>query len=187
MPKETSMQPTASQRIVVMGVGNVLLSDEGVGVRVLRELRARYDFPANVRLVDGGVLGLSLTGTFMDADQVIVIDAVRGGDEPGTIYRFAWEAKPEHVQYKDSLHQIDLMETMALLPLVGDPPSVLVVGVEYEDIDNWGLTLTPKVERAVPHLVELVVQELAALGVAVQKLETPREVGNVFGGPGTDS
>lgn len=181
------MEPTASQRIVVMGVGNVLLTDEGVGVRVLRELQARYEFPANVRLVDGGVLGLSLTGTFMDADQVIVIDAVRGGDEPGTIYRFTWECKPEHVQYKDSLHQIDLMETMALLPLVGQPPQVLVVGVEYEDIDNWGLTLTPKVERAVLPLVELVIQELAALGAQARALDNPREVGNVFGGPGKDN
>jgi len=175
-----------SQRIVVLGVGNVLLSDEGVGIRVLRELAARYEFPANVRLVDGGVLGLSLTGTFMDADHVIVIDAVRGGLEPGTVYRFPWQAKPEHVQYKDSLHQIDLMETMALLPLVGDPPQVVVLGVEYEDIDNWGLTLTPKVEQAVEPLVELALKELAALGAPARALDTPREVGNVFGGAGPD-
>lgn len=180
------MEETSPQRIVVLGVGNVLLTDEGVGVRVLRELVARYEFPVNVKLVDGGVLGLSLTGTFMDADHVIVIDAVRGGLEPGTVYRFPWQAKPEHVQYKDSLHQIDLMETMALLPLVGDPPQVVVLGVEYEDIDNWGLCLTPKVEQAVLPLVDLVLKELGALGAPARPLETPREVGNVFGGASPD-
>ncbi len=171
---------------MVMGVGNVLLRDEGVGIRVLRELEARYDYPPNVRLVDGGVLGLSLTGTFLDSDQVIVIDAVRGGDEPGTIYRFEWEAKPEHVKYKDSLHQIDLMETMALLPLVGTPPRVVVLGVEYEDIDDWGLELTPRVERAVLPLVDLVIKELEAMGAPALPKETPLEVCDVLGDSGKD-
>jgi hydrogenase maturation protease len=147
------MDKSVEQRILILGVGNVLLKDEGVGVRIVRELEARFDFAPNVRLVDGGVLGLSLMGTMMEADQVIVVDAVRGGDEPGTLYRFDWDAKPEHIQYKDSLHQIDLMETMGTLPLVGEPPLVTVLGVEYQDIDNWGLELTPRVEKAVEPLI----------------------------------
>jgi hydrogenase maturation protease len=180
------MDTNPAQRILVLGVGNVLLTDEGVGVRVLKELQARYDFATNVSLVDGGVLGLSLMGTMMEADQVIVIDAVRGGDEPGTIYRFDWDHKPEHIQYKDSLHQIDLMETMGALPLVCDPPKVTVVGVEYEDIDHWGLTLTPKVERAVEPLISLVLTELEALGFPGSMKENPQKVHNVFGGSGQD-
>lgn len=172
------------KQIVVMGVGNALLMDEGVGIRVVQELVARYDFPANVKLVDGGVLGLSLTGVMMEADQVIIIDAVRGGDEPGTVYRFTWEAKPAHIQYKDSLHQIDLMETMGILPLIGQVPEVLVVGVEYENIFDWGTELTPKVEAAVPALVELVVAELGKLGAdAVPKAE-PQKVRDVLSSTG---
>ncbi|MCB2228372.1 MAG: HyaD/HybD family hydrogenase maturation endopeptidase [Desulfarculaceae bacterium] len=178
------MNHTATPNILVLGVGNVLLTDEGVGVRVLHELAARYDFPPNVKLVDGGVLGLSLTGTMMEADQVIVIDAVRGDDEPGTIYRFGWDARPEHIQYKDSLHQIDLMETMALLPLLGDPPVVTVIGVEFGDIDNYGLELTPQVEKAVEPLMTHVLAELESLGSPGTPLETPREVTNVFGHTG---
>ncbi|CAO0819807.1 hydrogenase 2 maturation protease [Desulfarculales bacterium] len=171
------------QRILVLGVGNVLLKDEGVGVRIVRELEAQFDFAPNVRLVDGGVLGLSLMGTMMEADQVIVVDAVRGGDEPGTLYRFNWEAKPEHIQYKDTLHQIDLMETMGTLPLVGEVPVVTVLGVEYEDIDNWGLELTPKVERAVEPLLALVLKVLKELGAPARPKDNPLEVRNVFGGP----
>lgn len=175
------------QRILILGVGNVLLRDEGVGVRIVHELDARYDFPGNVRLMDGGVLGLSLMGTMMEADQVIVVDAVRGGDEPGTLYRFNWEAKPEHIQYKDTLHQIDLMETMGTLPLLGEVPVVTVLGVEYEDIDNWGLELTPKVERAVEPLMALVLKELEALGASASPKEQPLEVHNVFGDSRQDS
>lgn len=181
------MATNSEQRILVLGVGNVLLTDEGFGVRVLKELEARYDFPANVRLVDGGVLGLSLMGVMMEADQVIVIDAVRGGDEPGTLYQFDWEAKPEHIQYKDSLHQIDLMETMGSLPLVCEPPKMMVLGVEYEDIDNYGLTLTPKIERAVEPLLKMVLEELAALGAPGNPKANPQKVQNVFGGSGQDS
>ncbi|MBI4799996.1 MAG: HyaD/HybD family hydrogenase maturation endopeptidase [Desulfarculus sp.] len=181
------MDNSQQERILILGVGNVLLKDEGVGVRIIRELEARFDFAPNVRLVDGGVLGLSLMGTMMEAEQVIVVDAVRGGDEPGTLYRFNWEAKPEHIQYKDTLHQIDLMETMGTLPLVGTPPKVTVLGVEYEDIDNWGLELTPKVEKAVEPLLDLVLQELAGLGSPARPKDNPLEVRNVFGGPGQDS
>jgi len=174
-------------RIVVLGVGNVLLKDEGVGVVVLNHLEAAYEFPPNVRLVDGGVLGLALTGTFMDADQVIVIDAVRGGQEPGALYRFVWESKPEHIAYKDSLHQINLMEVMATLPLVCDPPEVVIIGVEFADIDDWGLELTPQVAGVVTRMMELVVEELTQMGYPPRKREEPLKVHDVFSGPRQDN
>lgn len=167
--------------ITILGVGNVLLRDEGVGIWVLRTLEARYDFPEGVRLIDGGVLGLSLTGIMMESSHVLVLDAVRGGDEPGTLYRFDFEAKPSHIQYKDSLHQIDLMETMGSLALIGDAPKVTVVGVEYEDIVNWGMELTPKVEKAVEPMVELAIKELASMGIQAQLKKQPQEVTDVLG------
>ena len=74
-------------RIVVLGVGNILLKDEGVGVRVIEKLQGQYTLPENVRVVDGGTQGLWLLSTIQEADHLIVVDAVLGGDEPGTIYR----------------------------------------------------------------------------------------------------
>jgi hydrogenase maturation protease len=120
----------------------------------------------------------------MEADQVILVDAVRGGGRPGDVYRFPWEAKPEHIHYKDSLHQIDMMETLALLPLVGEPPQVVVVGVEFEDIFDYGLELTPKVERAVEKLIEVVVGELRELGAEPTLKDQPDKVLDVFSGTG---
>ena len=109
---------------------------------------------------------------------------MRGGDEPGTIYRFTWEAKPSHIKYKDSLHQIDLKETMGTLPLIGEAPEVLVVGVEYENIFEWGTELTPKVEAAVPALVELVIAELGKLGAAAVPKAEPQKVRDVLSSTG---
>ncbi len=169
-----------SQRILVLGVGNALLRDEGVGIRVVHELLARYHFPENVNVVDGGVLGLSLTGILMEADRVIIVDAVRGGGKPGQIYRFPWQAKPGHIHYKDSLHQIDMMETLALLPLVGDPPEVVVVGVEFENIFDYGLELTPRVEAAVEKLLGVVLAELRRLGAEPTPRAQPDKVLDVF-------
>jgi hydrogenase maturation protease len=181
------MVPVTEEKIMVLGVGNVLLTDEGAGVWALRRLEAAYDFPSNVKLVDGGVLGLSLTGMMMDADRVVIIDAVRGGDEPGTLYRFEWESKPAHIKYKDSLHQIDMQETMGTLALLNQAPAVVVLGVEYQDISNWGMNLTPTVAKALPALVELVVSELRDLGLDVRERECPLEVVDVLGSACQDS
>jgi len=166
--------------ILVLGVGNILLRDEGFGIRVLLEIETRYNFPTNVHLVDGGVLGLSLIGTMMDAEQIIIIDAVCGGNKPGTLYEFNWNAKPEHIQYKDSLHQIDLIETMGTIPLVCKPPEVIILGTEYKDIDNWGLKLTPNVEKAVEPTLKIVLAKLAILGAPGTLKINPKKVQNVF-------
>lgn len=164
-----------------MGVGNVLLHDEGVGIRTLCALRARFDFPGNVDLVDGGVLGLKLTGTMMQADEVIIIDAVRGGREPGTVYRFEWDAKPDHIHYKDSLHQLDLNETMAVLPLIGKKPRVVVIGVEYQDISAWGVELTPVVQGAMEKMINAVLAELEELNSPAIPKPIPERVHDVLG------
>ncbi|OQY47417.1 MAG: hydrogenase expression/formation protein, partial [Desulfobacteraceae bacterium 4572_87] len=85
------------KQITVLGVGNILFTDEGVGVRVLERLNEQYDFPSNVAMVDGGVLGMNLLGTISEADHLIVIDAVRNGQEPGTLYRLEGEEIPQRV------------------------------------------------------------------------------------------
>lgn len=178
--------PESLPRILILGVGNVLFRDEGAGVHALRRLEAGYDFASNVTLMDGGVLGMNLLAVMAAADQVIVLDAVRGGQEPGTVYRFNWDMKPGFIAYKDSLHQIDLVETMNILPLVASAPQVTVLGIEYEDIDNLGLQLTPKVAKALEPLLKEVLDLLERLGAPARPKEIPLEVADVFGGTSTD-
>ena len=97
---------------MVLGVGNILLSDEGFGVRVVEALQDRYDFPDHVSVIDGGVLGINLMGIIAEADQLIVVDVIRNQGEPGDLYRIGGEAIPERIRAKNSLHQIDFLESL---------------------------------------------------------------------------
>jgi hydrogenase maturation protease len=162
---EYNVNVNNDDHIVVLGVGNLLQTDEGVGVRVVQELLETVVFPPNVDVVDGGVLGLSLMGVIKSADKLIVVDAVRLGGNPGDLFRFSWEEIIGRTNYKDSLHQVDFVETMSLLPLIARVPPTVILGVEPADIDSFGLALTSCVSARIPDLVRLVLEELAALGI----------------------
>ena len=157
-------------RILVLGVGNILFSDEGVGVRVVEELEQHFRVPGNVTLLDGGTLGIRLLGPMAESDYLIVVDAIRHGGEPGTIYRLAGPEIPERIRAKNSLHQLDLLESLTLCSALGNVPESVILGVEPEDMETMSLELTPTVRARVPELVERVCRELKALDAGVEKL-----------------
>ena len=156
-----------------MGVGNILFTDEGVGVRVLEMLTEQYDFPDNVAMVDGGVLGMNLLGTISDADYLIVIDAVRNGGAPGTLYRLEGEEIPKRVLAKNSLHQVDLLEALTFCEALDKHPETLIIGIEPEDIKTVGLDMTPIVTGKMQAMVEMVMIELELLGVTPDRRSVP--------------
>jgi hydrogenase maturation protease len=159
-----------SERIIVLGVGNTLLRDEGVGVKVVEELQSRYSFPENVRLVDGGTQGLWLMSTLQEADCLIVVDAILNRGEPGTLYRLERDDLPKGLRAKQSAHDSDLVEALNLCTLLeSGPKSVVVVGVEPENIQPFGLELTDTVAAKVNELAEMVLEELRLLGVEPEK------------------
>ncbi len=161
---------TNTKTIIVLGVGNILLKDEGVGVRVVEELERRYDFPDNVRVVDGGTQGLWLMATLQEAHHLIVVDAVNGGGQPGTVYRLEKKDLPTGLRAKQSAHDSDLVEALNLCKLLEtEPETVVVVGIEPADIQPFGLELTDAVSSKVEHLIGNVLNELRNLGVEPQK------------------
>ena len=157
------------KQITIMGVGNILFTDEGVGVRVLEKLNEQYEFPPNVSVVDGGVLGMNLLGTISEADYLIVIDAVRNGQAPGTLYRLEGEDIPKRVLAKNSLHQVDLLEALTFCQALDKHPQTRIIGIEPEDIKTVGLDMTPTVANKMQAMVEMVILELAHLGVEASK------------------
>ena len=119
-----------TDQITILGVGNILLRDEGVGVRVVEELKKRFIFPENVSLVDGGTQGLWLLATIQESDHLIVIDAVLGGGEPGSLYRLEKADLPKGLRFKQSAHDSDLVEALNLCALLENgPKSVVVIGM----------------------------------------------------------
>ena len=163
------------KQITVLGVGNILFSDEGTGVRVLEALYEQYEFPSNVTLVDGGVLGMNLLGIISEADHLIVIDAVRNGQKPGTLYRLEGDEIPQRIPAKNSLHQVDLLEALTCCQALDKQPHPIIVGVEPQDIKTVSLELTPPVAEKTPAMIKMVLSELEQLGVTVSRRQAPLE------------
>ena len=162
-----------AQRITILGVGNILLSDEGVGVRVVEYLDRNYDFADNVQLVDGGVLGVRLMGVVSDCDVLIVVDAVQNQGAPGTLYRLEGDQIPRRVLAKQSMHQLDLPEVLALCEAIDVFPEVIVLGIEPRDIATMDVALTPDIEARLDQLADMVLGELDRLKAGYQSRLSP--------------
>lgn len=163
-------------RIVILGVGNLLLTDEGVGPTTIAHLEERWRFPEHVELVDGATAGLELMNVFGGAAHLVVIDTVLGGAEPGAIYRFHPDQVPSGVRYRTSIHQITFLDAWTIARILGPAPEVIIVGVEPEDMSTPHVGLTPTIEARLPDIEEVVLGELARLGVVP---EPRRETGEV--------
>lgn len=158
------------QNITVLGIGNILLTDEGFGVRVVEKLFDEYEFPDNVSILDGGVLGINLLGFIAEAKHLIVVDAVKNKQPPGTLYRLEKDELPERILLKNSLHQTDFLETLTLCQAIDKvPKTTVVLGVEPEDILTHSVDMTPTVAARVDDMMDLVLRELDGLGVTAKK------------------
>jgi hydrogenase maturation protease len=147
-------------------VGNILLSDEGVGVRVVEHLCRCYRFPDRVRILDGGVLGIRLMGIIGVTDILIVVDAVCNDGAPGDLYRLENHQVPRRVLSKQSMHQMDLPEVLALCRAIDHDPHVVVIGIEPQDINTMNDQLTPPILAKVDDLIAMVLAELDRLEIS---------------------
>jgi len=155
--------------ITILGVGNILLTDEGFGVHVIRELEKRYNFPENVRVMDGGVLGLNLLSVILESDKLIAVDVIRSGGAPGTLYRIENDEIPTRIKSKKSLHQLDFIESLTKGAAIGDIPYTVIIGTEPKDIENHSLELTPEIQKAVNPVIDMVLSELDNLDIKYKK------------------
>jgi hydrogenase maturation protease len=159
--------------VMVLGVGCILYSDEGFGVRVVEKMEALYEFSDNVLLVDGGVLGINLLGVISKPDHLIVVDVIRNKGKPGDLYRLTGDQIPQRIRAKNSLHQIDFLEALTLCQALDKVPETVIIGVEPEDIDTQSIELTPTVKISIDPVIEMVLAELDRLGVSWTGLDHP--------------
>lgn len=159
--------------VLVLGVGNLLLGDEGVGVHAVRALACDYRFPPEVELLDGGTAGMELLEPIRQARHLIVIDAVDAGAAPGTVLRLAGDEVPVFFGRSHlSPHQVGLSDVLAVARLAGwAPATVTVYGIEPESLDV-GVDLTPRVAAALPGLLRAVAAEMGRLGFPPGRRET---------------
>ncbi|MDK9720487.1 MAG: HyaD/HybD family hydrogenase maturation endopeptidase [Rhodospirillales bacterium] len=152
-------------RVMVLGIGNILMCDEGIGIRVVNDIESRFRFPDAVELMDGGTSGMELLDPLSNLDHLIVVDAVRSGDPAGTMIRLEDGEVPALFQTRLSPHQLGLSDVLATLLLMETFPKHLVLlGCEPKSLETH-MGLTPEVEATVEPLIEAVLQELAAIGI----------------------
>ena len=154
--------------IAVVGIGNILLSDDGVGVLVLNELKSRYEkLPGNVELIDGGTMGLDLLPFIEGKARVIFIDAVDFKAEPGTVGELNNSEIPHYFSSKLSVHQIALPDMIAAGQLLGTiPEEMCLIGIQPETIET-GYGLSPEIQRQVDTLIEKVINKLNDWGAVL--------------------
>lgn len=156
--------------ILVLGLGNILMQDEGVGVRVAELLESRYVLPPEVEVIDGGTAGTELFQPMRGKQRLIVTDCVNTGATPGTLVRLADAEVPAFFQTKISNHQLGLSDLLALLAISGDAPKhVTIIGMVPFDLNNT-LGLSEATLQKVEAMLQMVIDELASAGVTV----TPR-------------
>jgi hydrogenase maturation protease len=151
--------------ILVLGLGNTIMSDDGFGVRAVAALSSRYCFKGDVRLFDGGTLGLDLLPQLEEVERLLIIDALAMESVPGTVFRLEGEEVPRAFASKLSVHQLGVQELLAVSELMGHMPQELVVwGVQPECIE-MGTELTAAVAAALEPVIAGVVGELRRWGI----------------------
>jgi len=149
-----------NKKIIVLGVGNELLSDEGIGVHVIKALQKESSLPLEVEVMEGGTDGFGLINIIIETDRLIVIDSIKGGCEPGTLYKFDIEDTPGTPDlFKTSGQQIGILEVINLSSLIGKTPKTTVIGIEPRSVAT-GMEFSQEVRAKIPRVIELVKEEI---------------------------
>jgi hydrogenase maturation protease len=158
--------------IAVFGIGNILLSDDGVGVHAVNKLKNEYEFPSSVELIDGGTKGLDLLPLLEGRDKVLFVDAANFKKEPGTVDTVIGDKIPAFLSQKLSVHQIGLPDMLFAARLMGvTPPEMCLIGIQPESMET-GTELSDAVSIKMKDLVEKVLQKLKEWGIDVRPLKT---------------
>jgi hydrogenase maturation protease len=153
-----------NSRILVLGVGNVLMSDEGAGVHCVQKLSQEYSFSDNVELLDGGTLGTRLLGPIGKAGALIAVDVAKQGFLPGTISKLSYNDIRERSGEKHSMHEVSFSEMLFLAETMGMLPPTIIVAIEPLDVTTVGTALTAPVSDMLAQLCRRVLDEITTAG-----------------------
>lgn len=147
--------------ILVLGVGNVLLSDEGVGVHVVKKLNT-IGLPSVVEIIDGGTSGYELIDFFRNKKKVIIIDCVNSDEPPGTLLLISPQQLDLLRRQSVSIHQVGLYELLAQAELINPPPEIIILGIVPENIERFSMELSQTLQSALDGIVQKVLNIVLA-------------------------
>lgn len=152
--------------VTVVGMGNILYRDEGVGVYAIHQLRAAYQFRPEIELVDGAMLGFELVDYFHAGANLVVLDALLADGPPGNIYRLpAEELLQLGPDTQPMAHEVDPVQQLRLATALGDPVDLALVGIVAADTSGFEIGLSPQLRAAFPAFIDAVLTELRRRGI----------------------
>jgi hydrogenase maturation protease len=162
-----------TNKLLVLGIGNYLMGDEGIGVHIAQRL-SNESLPENIDVIDGGTGGFHLLAYFENYDHLILVDATLDGNTPGTVRLIKPHFASDFPQAM-STHDIGLKDMVSAIQLLGKMPEISLFVVSIESIQQQGITLTDEIEAIVPELIQkiktLIADTLASTGIAKQEEE----------------
>ena len=147
-----------TRRVTIIGMGNLLLTDEGIGVHVARALR-KMDLPDGVEAIDGGT-SPEISSYIESTEKLIVIDAMETGGIPGSVYRIPIDDLTTEVAGLTSIHEVNLISMLKMMRLLDrGPQDTVIIGIQPGDMD-WGTELSPELQQKIPQIVQIVLKEI---------------------------
>ena len=154
-----------NKQITVLGLGSIILKDEGFGVHFIRWFSDRHDFKDAIRILDGGTLGYRLLDIVTSSSRLIVIDCIKLDEEAGAIYRFTQEEMRLKMPDPTTAHEVEFPDVLSMADLMDECPEVVFLCIVPESYGVMELEMTPTMTAAFPAMERLLLQELALLGI----------------------
>jgi hydrogenase maturation protease len=162
---------SAVQRLSVVGVGNILYRDEGVGVYAASYLQRAYRFEPEIEVADGAALGFSLMDFFDDGATAIVLDALLADTGPGTVYRLPTERLLDLGRdFTPTAHEVDPIHLLKRARALGQRTDMVLLGIVPQDTSNMAVGLTPALAAAFPRFIDAALEEVRARGVQPERV-----------------
>lgn len=160
---------------LILGIGNLLWADEGFGVRCVEELNANWEFPEHVRLMDGGTQGMFLLPWISQVSRLLIFDAIDFGLAPGELRVIHDDEVPQYMGAKKvSMHQTGFQEVLASARLLsGRPQQLALVGVQPEQLDDYGGSLRARTRACIPEALEQGCAVLQGWGIDMHRRAEP--------------
>lgn len=162
---------TEKNFVTILGIGNVLLADEGFGVHFVKWFSERYRATKDVRIIDGGTLGYGLLDIICSCEHLIVIDVLKVKDKPGSIYRFSKQEFETQMPPPTSAHEVTFPDVLFKTELMGESPEIVFLCIVPQEYSDLSLVITPRLRKKFPVMENILLKELDKLNVKLEKKE----------------
>ncbi|WOE70363.1 HyaD/HybD family hydrogenase maturation endopeptidase [Hydrogenimonas thermophila] len=168
------------RKIVVIGIGNILFKDEGVGIYAAKYLKENYDFSTAVDIIDGGTLGFKLMTYYQSYDKVIILDTVSIKDEAGSVYNLPSDALMGLGSYRQTAHEVEVVEMLEICSMLESMAEVNVIGIVPKDIESVEIDMTNEIKEKFYGFIEAVLKELESVGIEATKKRSGKKLEDII-------